>query len=59
LHAIADVHHAQVWRKQLEKRVEANPETAEKALVAAESAAKALWTVLDGVEARRLERAAA
>ena len=59
LHAIADVHHAQVWRKQLEKRVQANPETAEKALVAAESAAKALWTVLDGVEARRMERAAA
>jgi len=59
LHAIADVHHAQVWRTQLEKRVTANPETAEKGLVAAESAAKALWTVLDGVEARRMERAAA
>ena len=59
LHAIADVHHAQVWHKQLEERVRANPETAEKALVAAESAAKALWTVLDGVEARRIERAAA
>jgi hypothetical protein len=43
----------------LEKRVQAGPETAEKALVAAESAAKALWTVLDGVEARRMERAAA
>jgi pyrroloquinoline-quinone synthase len=59
LHATADVHHANVWRTQLEKRVMANPETAEKALVAAESAAKALWTVLDGVEARRMERAAA
>jgi pyrroloquinoline-quinone synthase len=59
LHSTADVHHAQVWRQQLEKRVQANPETAEKALVAAESAAKALWTVLDGVEARRIERAAA
>ena len=59
LHAIADVHHANVWRTQLEKRVEANPETAEKALAAAESAAKALWTVLDGVEARRMGRAAA
>src|ERR1700730_3199784 len=55
LHAIADVHHSQVWRKQLEKRVNANPrpETAEKALAAAESAAKALWTALDGIEARR------
>jgi pyrroloquinoline-quinone synthase len=59
LHAVADVHHAQVWRKQLEERVQANPETAEKALAAAESAAKALWTVLDGVDARRMERAAA
>jgi pyrroloquinoline-quinone synthase len=59
LHATADVLHAQVWRTQLEKRVKANPETAKKALAAAESAAKALWTVLDGVEARRMERAAA
>jgi pyrroloquinoline-quinone synthase len=59
LHAVADVHHANVWRTQLEKRVTANPETAEKALAAAETAAKALWTVLDGVEARRMERAAA
>jgi pyrroloquinoline-quinone synthase len=59
LHATADVYHAQVWRTQLEKRVKANPETAEKALAAAEKAAKALWTVLDGFEARRLERVAA
>jgi pyrroloquinoline-quinone synthase len=59
LHATADVHHAQVWRTQLEKRVEANPETAQKALAAAESAAKSLWRVLDGFEAKRLERTAA
>lgn len=61
LHAVADVHHSQVWRKQLEKRVNANPdpETAEKALAAAESAAKALWTALDGIEARRTQRVAA
>jgi pyrroloquinoline-quinone synthase len=59
LHATADVHHSQVWRKQLEKRIYANPEIAEKALGAAENTAKALWTVLDGVEARRMERAAA
>jgi pyrroloquinoline-quinone synthase len=59
LHATADVYHAQVWRKQLEKRVKADPETAEKALAAAEKAAKALWTVLDGFEARRLELASA
>jgi pyrroloquinoline-quinone synthase len=59
LHATADVHHAQVWRTQLEKRVEANPKTAGKALAAAETAAKALWTVLDGFEARRTKPAAA
>jgi pyrroloquinoline-quinone synthase len=59
LHATADVYHAQVWRTQLEKRVEDNPETAEKALAAAEKTAKALWTVLDGFEARRMERVAA
>ena len=59
LHATADIYHAQVWRKQLERQVTANPETAEKALAAAESAAKALWAVLDGFEARRIERTAA
>src|SRR5208282_3031392 len=58
-HAAVDVQHPQVWRTQLEKRVKANPETAGKALAAAESAAKALWTVLDGFEARRTERTAA
>ncbi|MBZ5666338.1 MAG: iron-containing redox enzyme family protein, partial [Acidobacteriia bacterium] len=58
LHATADVHHANVWRTQLEKRVKANPETAERALAAAENAAKALWRVLDGFEARRFEQVA-
>jgi pyrroloquinoline-quinone synthase len=59
LHATADVYHSQVWRTQLEKRVKANPETAEKALASAETAAKALWSALDGFEARRKERVAA
>jgi pyrroloquinoline-quinone synthase len=63
LHATADVYHAQVWRKQLEQRVQANPKsaekTAEKALAAAETAAKGLWTVLDGFETRRTEWVAA
>lgn len=58
LHATADVYHSNVWREQLAKRVEANPETAEKALNAAEAAAKALWTALDGMEARRMQTAA-
>jgi pyrroloquinoline-quinone synthase len=59
LHTTADVYHSQVWRKQLEKRIHATPEAAEKALAAAESAAKALWNALDGIEARRQARVAA
>jgi pyrroloquinoline-quinone synthase len=59
LHTTADVYHSQVWRKQLEKRVTASPESAEKALGAAERAAQALWHALDGVEAERLARTAA
>ena len=59
LHTTADVYHTQVWRKQLEKRIQAHPEGAEKALAAAEGAAKALWTALDGIEARRQAAVAA
>jgi pyrroloquinoline-quinone synthase len=59
LHATADVYHSQVWRQHLEKRIKASPETAEKALAAAESAAKALWKALDGIEARRTAGVAA
>jgi pyrroloquinoline-quinone synthase len=53
LHQTADVHHAQVWRKQLEKLVAADPEAGSRALAAAETAARALWHALDGIEARR------
>ena len=53
LHAAADVHHSRVWRKQLEKRIEAHPEAAEAALDAAENAARMLWKALDGIDARR------
>ena len=59
LHTTADVYHSQVWRQQLEKRVETNPEIADKALAAGENAAKALWRALDGIEARRKETVAA
>jgi pyrroloquinoline-quinone synthase len=59
LHTTADLVHSQVWRKQLEKRIKARPETAEKALAAAENAAKALWKALDGIETRRLAHVAA
>jgi pyrroloquinoline-quinone synthase len=59
LHATADVYHSQVWRQQLGKRLKANPEMAEKSLAAGETAAKALWRALDGIEARRMEKTAA
>jgi pyrroloquinoline-quinone synthase len=59
LHATADVFHSQVWRQQLGKRLESNPQMAEKALAAGENAAKALWHALDGIEARRMEKVAA
>jgi pyrroloquinoline-quinone synthase len=53
LHTTADVYHSRVWRDQLAKRVEENPQAAEKALATGEAAAKALWHALDGIEARR------
>jgi pyrroloquinoline-quinone synthase len=59
LHTSADVHHSQVWKQQLAKQLERDPEAAEKALVAGENAAKALWTALDGIEARRVPPSAA
>jgi pyrroloquinoline-quinone synthase len=59
LHTIADVQHSQVWKQQLGRQVEAHPENAEKALTAAENAAKALWQALDGIEARRTAKTAA
>jgi|SRR5579863_1165416 pyrroloquinoline-quinone synthase len=59
LHASADVVHSKVWRTQLEKRIAANPQTANAALDAAEDAARTLWRALDGVNARRTAMTAA
>jgi pyrroloquinoline-quinone synthase len=53
LHATADIYHSNVWRKQIEKRLEGNPEGAQAALDAAENTAKKLWQALDGIEAAR------
>jgi pyrroloquinoline-quinone synthase len=58
LHTTADVYHSRVWRNQLAKLVENNSEVAAKALAAGESAAKALWNALDGIESARQARAA-
>jgi pyrroloquinoline quinone (PQQ) biosynthesis protein C len=58
LHTTADVYHSRIWKHQLGKLVEGNPQAAEKALQAGENAAKALWKALDGIEAARVARAA-
>jgi len=58
LHTTADVYHSRVWRSQLERIVEDNPVAEQRALAAAETAAKALWNALDGIEAARTSRAA-
>jgi pyrroloquinoline-quinone synthase len=58
LHATADIYHSNVWRQQLENRLEANPEAAQTALDAAENTAKLLWQALDGIEATRTAVAA-
>jgi pyrroloquinoline-quinone synthase len=58
LHATADIHHSNVWKEQLAKRVEGNPETTGQALASAEATAKALWTALDGIQERRIAKAA-
>ena len=54
LHQFADVEHSHVWRELLSAEVAAHPEQAGPALDAAENAARALWHVLDGMEARRM-----
>jgi pyrroloquinoline-quinone synthase len=58
LHVAADIHHANVWREQLEKRVATNPAAADAALNTAENTARMLWQALDGIEAARVTQAA-
>ncbi len=59
LHAIADVYHSQTWKRKLEYELRDNPGSEEAALRSAETAAKALWHALDGIERKRKERVAA
>ncbi len=54
LHRTADVHHAQVWRDLIDSELAASPESAPVALAAAETAAKALWEALSGVDRLRM-----
>ncbi len=53
MHTTADVRHAQVWRDALTTELVERPEHTEAALTAAEDAARALWTALDGIERAR------
>lgn len=59
LHQKADVFHAKVWREALTEQIADNPasETSEMAACdAAETAARSLWSALDGIERNRQER---
>jgi pyrroloquinoline-quinone synthase len=58
LHQTADVYHARVWGKLLEKIFAGDEAAADRALVAAEAAAGKLWGALDGMERRRMALAA-
>jgi pyrroloquinoline-quinone synthase len=58
VHETADVHHAEVWKQAITKELERDPASADRALDAAETAAKALWDALDGVERLRMQRMA-
>lgn len=58
LHQTADVHHAEVWKQAIHNELASDPAAADKALDAAETAAKALWSALDGVERLRMQRLA-
>lgn len=58
VHTTADVYHARVWQDLLTEELTAHPEQSEAALTAAEDAARALWTTLDGIEANRKARMA-
>jgi pyrroloquinoline-quinone synthase len=55
LHEFADVEHSHVWHELLSAEIAAHPEQADGALAAAESAAQAVWHVLDGMDARRMQ----
>jgi pyrroloquinoline-quinone synthase len=54
VHTTADVYHSRIWKHQLGKIVDGNPQAAEKALNAGETAAAVLWKALDGIEAARV-----
>ncbi|MEO6830183.1 MAG: CADD family putative folate metabolism protein [Acidobacteriaceae bacterium] len=58
LHQTADIYHAQVWKQAIQDELACDAGSADKALDAAETAAQALWSALDGVERLRMARLA-
>lgn len=58
VHLTADVYHSRIWKHQMAKIVESDPEAGARALAAGERAAQALWNALDGIEAARVTRGA-
>lgn len=58
LHQTADVRHAAVWKQAIEEELKQDPANEENVLDAAEVAARALWSALDGVARRRMARLA-
>lgn len=56
LHESADVKHAEVWRKLIESQI--TDASAELSLRAGEDSARALWKVLDEMQAKRERQAA-
>jgi pyrroloquinoline-quinone synthase len=53
LHEKADIHHANVWREIISGLIEQDGRNAAAALEGISSAARALWTALDGIERER------
>lgn len=58
VHEKADVHHAGVWRRMISEMVEGENARAAEALEGISSAARALWSALDGIERDRPGRKA-
>ena len=53
VHEKADIHHAGVWRRMISEMVEGDEARASQALEGISTAARALWTALDGIERDR------
>jgi len=53
VHSVADIEHADTWRRLIDQEINGDQDKAHLALDSAESAAQSLWKVLDGIEEKR------